>query len=461
MSAQTVSSEVPAGKAEMPFFKVVLYSLGSAAGLFLYNTFNSFIQFFYTDAVGLPAQWVGRGWFAFGLWNAANDPLVGWLADSKKSKSGRRTWFIRALAIPVAVAFMAVWLPPFNVADHGATTVLVYFLIIISVYDLMQSMITLCIDALFPEMFQQAASRLRSAVTVTVIGSVLGGIAVALAPMVYGSRLGWAGLGVIWGVIGASFYLVSLWGIHENPKYAEAETVSLRERLRLVLQNRTFLIIVGLNICFRLILAALVTALPFYAEYVLQVGGGGTSTLVMVFVGSYTLATLLWQFVYRRYGTRQTVLISLSVFSVVSLPAIVVTSLPGAMVVVALIGIGLGALLMGAHLLFADMIDEDFVKTGVRREGLYRGMLGFVYRLPPAFSGLLLGELLAWSGYNSALNPAEQPGQVATSIRYFIALLPVIAALSGAVLAYLYPLYGERLKTIQSEAQRLNAEFEE
>jgi hypothetical protein len=57
-------------KYENTFLRTFLYSLGSAAGLFLYNTFNSFVSFFYTDAMGLPAQWVGRGLFAFGFWNA-------------------------------------------------------------------------------------------------------------------------------------------------------------------------------------------------------------------------------------------------------------------------------------------------------------------------------------------------------------------------------------------------------
>jgi GPH family glycoside/pentoside/hexuronide:cation symporter len=236
----------------------------------------------------------------------------------------------------------------------------------------------------------------------------------------------------------------------------------LGERLRAVAENRTFLVIVGLNLCFRIILAVLVTALPFYAEYVLQVGGGQTSTLVTVFVVSYTIAMIVWQPVYKRFGTRRTVFISMSVFAVASLPAIVATTMLGAIFVVSLIGFGLGGpMIVGAQLLFAEMIDEDFVETGVRREGLYRGMLGFVYRLPPAFSGLLLGELLAWSGYNAALSPAEQPVIVATSIRYFIGLTPMIAAVIGAVLAYIYPLHGDYLEAIQSRAQELNAQFDE
>jgi GPH family glycoside/pentoside/hexuronide:cation symporter len=464
MSVETTvpdSATSEKSKYENTFLRTFLYSLGSAAGLFLYNTFNSFVSFFYTDAMGLPAHWVGRGLFAFGFWNALNDPIVGWIADSKKSAMGRRSWFIRTIAIPVAIAFLAIWLPPFNVAEHGMVTVLIYFLVIISVYDVLQSLITLSVDALLPEMFQESNDRLNGAVVVTFVGSLIGGVAVAIAPMVYSSRFGWTGLGVIWGIVAASLYLISLQGIHENPKYAEVEDVPIAERLRIVIQNRTFLIVIGLNLAFRMILATLVISLPYYTEYVLQVDGSNTSKLVTVFVIAYTVAMLLWQPIYKRFGTRNTLLIATTVFSLASLPTLFASTLSGAMAVVGLIGFGLGGpVLVGAQLLFADTVDEDYARTGVRREGLYRGMLGFVYRWPPAFSGLLVGELLALSGYDAALSPAEQPVMVANNIRYFIAFAPVIAALIGAFLAYIYPLHGARLKQIQADVQRRNAELE-
>jgi len=41
---------------EVSKVQIYLYALGSGAGLFLYNVFNSFIQFFYTAVVGLPSQ---------------------------------------------------------------------------------------------------------------------------------------------------------------------------------------------------------------------------------------------------------------------------------------------------------------------------------------------------------------------------------------------------------------------
>jgi Na+/melibiose symporter-like transporter len=51
----------------MTLWRTILYSFGNAAGLLTYWTFNSFVQFFYTDVKGVSPEWVGRGWFAFGF----------------------------------------------------------------------------------------------------------------------------------------------------------------------------------------------------------------------------------------------------------------------------------------------------------------------------------------------------------------------------------------------------------
>jgi GPH family glycoside/pentoside/hexuronide:cation symporter len=152
----------------MTFWRTILYAFGNAAGLLTYWTFNSFVQFFYTDVKGVSPEWVGRGWFAFGFWNAVNDPVAGWLSDRTSTRWGRRRFFIAVLAIPTSIAFALVWLPPFEKGNNVA--LMVYFLVIISIYDMLQSIVTLNQDALFPEMYQETSERASGSSTRQVIG---------------------------------------------------------------------------------------------------------------------------------------------------------------------------------------------------------------------------------------------------------------------------------------------------
>ncbi len=437
----------------IPFWRTLLYAFGNAAGLLTYTTFNAFIQYFYTDVKGLPPNWVGRGWFAFGFWNAVNDPVAGWLSDRTSTRWGRRRFFIGLLAVPTAIAFALIWLPPLD--SSNPTALLVYFLVIISVYDLLQSIVTLNQDALFPEMYQETGSRASSASIRQLVGFVVGnGMAVALTPTVYG-RLGWGALAVLWGTLAALMYFASLIGIQENPAYARQQRQPWRQQMRVVLGNRTFLIVLGINFTTRFIMAVIVAAMPFYADYVLQITEEQLTQILLALFATSGFAVLLWQAVIRRVGTRTAMLASTGIAGVFALPLLVTSNLTATLIVMGLLGTSIGGVVLGPDMLFAEVVDEDYAKTGVRREGMYRGILGFIFRFPPAVAGLLLGEGLALAGYRSELAAGAQPQEVVLLIRAFVAFLPLVSLAIGISLLRAYPLHGDYLRAVQRQVIQL------
>lgn len=446
-------SEAHSTLEQMTFWRTILYSLGNAAGLLTYWTFNTYVQFFYTDVKGVSPEWVGRGWFAFGFWNAVNDPVAGWLSDRTSTRWGRRRFFIGLLAIPTSIAFALVWLPPI---DGGNTTALmVYFLVIISIYDMLQSIVTLNQDALFPEMYQETDTRASGSSTRQLVGFVFGAVlAVALTPTIYG-RLGWMALALLWGTLAAIYNLLSLMGIQENPVFADQETTSWREQIHIVFSNRTFMIVIGINFMMRFILASLLAILPFYGEYVLKIEEEQLTFLLMALLGTSGFSVLVWQFVVQRIGTRASMLISMGGAVVFAWPLLFITNALLAGIVLAFLGFTMGATVIGPDMIFAELVDEDYVQTGQRREGMYRGILGFIFRFPPAVAGLILGEGLALAGYNSDLEVAAQPDAVLTVIRVFFAVLPLSGLVLGIGLLFIYPLYGPYLQDIQRQVAQM------
>lgn len=443
----------------VPFWRTIFYSMGNAAGLLTYTTFTTFVQYFYTTVKHLSPDWVGVGLFGFGFWNAINDPLAGWLSDKTSTRWGRRRFFIGFLAIPTAITFALVWLPPLDKSNPVA--LMVYFLVIISVYDMFQSIVTLNQDALFPEMYQDTHSRASSASIRQLIGFIIGnGAAVALTPTIY-ERYGWNWVAALWGTLAAILYFVSLLGIREFKVFAHQEGTPLRDQFAIVLNNRIFLIVFLINFMTRFIMAAVVIALPFYGDYVLHISGQQLTQMTTVLFVTGGLSLLLWQHIIKLYGTRSSMIASLLIAAFGALPLLLVNSPVTTAIVLGLLGLSMGGALLGPDMLFAEVVDEDYVRTGLRREGMYRGILGFIYRFPPALANLILGVGLKLVGYNSDLDKTEQPAAVATMICGFSVGIPLFAIVTGVTLLWLYPLHGWRLKDIQKQTAKLRQTAEQ
>ncbi len=61
----------------------LLYSLGAIPSSLPYQIIGSFIALFYEVTLGLDPFIFGVLWVIYGVWNAINDPLAGYLMDKK------------------------------------------------------------------------------------------------------------------------------------------------------------------------------------------------------------------------------------------------------------------------------------------------------------------------------------------------------------------------------------------
>lgn len=67
------------------------------------------MTYYFTKWMGLEPKYASIVWLIFGLWNAFNDPLFGYLSDRTKSKLGRRIPYIRYGAPVYALIFILSW----------------------------------------------------------------------------------------------------------------------------------------------------------------------------------------------------------------------------------------------------------------------------------------------------------------------------------------------------------------
>ncbi|KTE11380.1 MFS transporter [Sphingopyxis sp. H115] len=90
----------------------IAYGFGAVAYGIKDNGFSVFLLTFYNQVVGLPAAWVGLMLLIALLLDAFIDPAVGHLSDRTRSRWGRRHPWLYVSAIPIALTWLFLWMPP-------------------------------------------------------------------------------------------------------------------------------------------------------------------------------------------------------------------------------------------------------------------------------------------------------------------------------------------------------------
>jgi GPH family glycoside/pentoside/hexuronide:cation symporter len=118
MATTTVSAGTPPVR-RLAFPHKVAYGFGLSAEGIKNNAFNVFLLFYYQQVLGLEASLCGIALFIAMLFDAIADPVVGVWSDGLRSRLGRRHPFLYASSLPLALCFLATFLPPQGLGRIG------------------------------------------------------------------------------------------------------------------------------------------------------------------------------------------------------------------------------------------------------------------------------------------------------------------------------------------------------
>jgi GPH family glycoside/pentoside/hexuronide:cation symporter len=448
-------------------FTKIAYGVGNLGQALFFNSVQTFLIFFYTDTVRLDPKLVGLAFaISYGVWNAINDPLIGVLSDRTRTRWGRRIPYI-ALGTPLTfLLFVLVWSPPLGghpLTNPSHTGIFIYFAVIIALFDLANTAVSVTYTALFPEAFEDLKERTEVSIYRQVAAMVGTALGLAIMPVIvgvlserFGDLGGWTGAGVILGLIGGGAFGVSLLGSRERKEVSEQEALPLITAFKETFTNRSFLAFVGANLMICYIWSWLSAMVPFFTKYVL---GVAEEQMSLIFLGMFVAAILfypLWRWVALRLGSKRTLALALTLFVTFMLLVLVVGNLGQAFVMMLLVGAANSGITLVRDIVLSDVIDEDELRTGRRREGSYFGVNAFIERLVMVLIGGSTSLVLGLSGYNAALT--TQPSSVALGIRLGMGLLPVVALAIFLAALKFYPLEKEQVVALRETLNTLHRE---
>jgi GPH family glycoside/pentoside/hexuronide:cation symporter len=297
------------------------------------------------------------------------------------------------------------------------------------------------------------------------VASIAGGqlFASFLGPLLLvaygGGVVGHAAMAAILAIVIFAAGGLSFWMTGPAPyrsRSSEPAQAGLREQFKTALENRPFIILLGVKFMHLFGLAIFIAALPFLFTRVLKVSDTYLGLFFLMQGLLMLVSQPVWVHVCKLVGKRGTYVIAAIVYSISGLSWLLASQGETGFEIGVrgfIAGLGAGGLLLVGQSMLPDTMEHDYRLSGLRREGVMAGVYTTIekvsFALGPALAGLLLGA----AGYIQAADATvEQPEAAKMAIYACAAVIPVVTLAISCLLLLGYDLKEENLGAPEQDA---------
>ena len=438
---------------------LLAYGLGDAGTGMAASLIGFYLFIFYTAAAGLPAWMAGLVLMLARLWDAINDPVVGWLSDKTRTPWGPRLPWLIGSALPLGIAMALMWwLPPGDLW--------VRFWVFVAISVLANSLYT-CVNlpyaALAAELTTNVnlrtrlnTSRFTGSIIAGLVGIVLGGLLLRD----HDNPANYWRMGLFSGLIITVCTLLCAWGIAPMARRCQqptSERGSTRRLLKRVGGNGRFLRVLGLYLLLWCALQIMQTAALIFLPVVMHVPEGWSNWILLPFQISTLVGLQIWTTVSHRQGRIRALNWGGGLWIASCVGAMLLIPLDaaiaplgslgnglrlGALVgVILLVGLGASTAYLIPWSLLPDAIDADPEKPA----GQYSAWMVFTQKICISFALFFFGNLMSFSGY-VASRGMLQPDSALLAIRLCMGIIPAVMVVLGLVVMRRWPEKGLHLQ---------------
>ncbi|MBO9998571.1 MAG: MFS transporter [Cyanobacteria bacterium SID2] len=416
------------------------------------------------------------------VWDAVNDPIVGFLSDRTRFRWGRRhTWMILG-GVPFGVFFFLHWLVPgWAIHDPSNQWGLFWYYVIVSIcFNTAFTAVNLPYTALTPELTQNYNERtsLTSFRFVFSIGGSLLALALgaAISQTIVDRNQQYLLLGGICSVLSVLPTYWCVWGTSDRTAFdpnrrnsddgvSSENAISLIQQLRIAFSNRPFLFTIGIYLCSWLAFQLTAAIIPYYA--VSWMGLESYFLVALTVQGVAMIALLFWSAISHRYGRKAVYVTGMLIWIVAQGGLFFLPNDRADLLYVlcALAGLGVATAYLIPWSMLTDVTDLDELNSGQRREGVFYAFMVFLQKTGLALGLWLSGVALELAGFIEPEPGAaipEQPESALLAIRLVVGPIPTMFLVIGLVLMYFYPLsrevHDEILLRLKEKYQDRNGE---
>jgi GPH family glycoside/pentoside/hexuronide:cation symporter len=433
----------------------------AATGILQSLVAASALTYYFVKLRGLETGLAGIVWLIFGIWNAINDPLLGYISDRTRTKIGRRRPYIRYGSPLFALAFILFWV--YLPGSEGHQNLLfIQMLVALFLYDTLYTSIATNIYIMPYEM--AVSNKARSTIYIWKIIFMVFTLVVPMALERFKPDVGDVA-GIIsfrWLMIGfgigmAALIFASTFFYREKHFAQEQQQPPFFTAIKECFTNRSFVVFETISFTVIFAQTALMQGIWLYFDE-LQVPG---LPLYVALAVGIVGGLLLWINRRDRWGIKASTRIMALVFALGCLALL----LGGRHVIPAALGFlcfgfGFSGGMYLIPLMNGDVVDFDEHKTGLRREGMYAGINSLITKPAISIAQWALLAIITAFGYDQTLAKGTQSVSAQTGVLVgWVAPTGVLLLICFFALA-LYPLAGPGWEEIKKRLSALHREKE-
>lgn len=436
------------------------YGVGALGKDLVYALVSTFLMIYLSDGLGINTVFIGVLFFVARLWDAINDPIMGWVVENTKTRFGKfRPWILIGTLIN---AFVLVML--FNNPGLEGTALLVYVSFFYILWGMTYTVMDIPYWSFIPALSKDEDDRNELSVIPRVFASI-GNFLVASCGLLFVNEVigdyqkGFSLLSIIIAIAFIGLILITVIFVKEdNVIEKKQKKYNIKEVFQTLYKNDQ-LVVMSIVVVIYSVGMYLTTGFGiFYFKY--DLGNENLFATFTIVAGvAQVLAMLIFPKLAKKFN-KKIVFITSCILPIIGFAfmflvgflfgnSLVLLCTSG---VILFLGFGFSQVL--ATVMLADTVEYGEYKLGYRSESIVFSMQPFVVKFASAVQGLVTGIGLAVIGYQ------ENQIQTASTIlgmRVIMFIIPTLLIVIALVI-YLkfYKLNGAFYKEVLASNERKN-----
>ncbi len=405
----------------------------------------SYLTFFCTDFFGISSLTVAGLMLVTKVIDAVTDPIMGFIADQTRTKSGRyRPYLIYGSPVLGVLIYLL-----FSAPELSTAMKIVFIYAVYIAYSLAFTVVGIPFTSLVPVLAKDSTERTMVVswknVMIQVGRLFITSFALPIVELFGGGTKGWGRFGALVGVIITLCFWCVAWGLKKYDTIdlaVEKPKVNMLKEMHLITRNKPLLMLMLAFGTDMIANSALLAVNMYYFKYVLgRVDLVPITSVALTVTG--VLSNLAIPYMTKKFGKKQLYWYG-SLFSILPLAVLLVKPIvPSSALIVLITLFGLISTVPSAlaWAMLPDCVDYAEYITGVKGNGVVSSTFSFMNKFCGAIGSFLASYLLGIFGFVANQSQTRNVILVIVFLRFGVPILGYIASL---VSMYFYELTDER-----------------